>query len=200
MLHDPRVLYPKEAEHEGIRSGISLGLISKNRPIGTLHLYSAEPRKFDETEVQVLRSLANQAAVAIENAQLYQQSLEKRRIDRELRVAGRIQEQLLPSNAPTVERLRHRRRQPPVQPGGRGLLRLRPAARREVGHRHRRRGRQGRARRAAHGLRPRRTARAPGECLDPRRGDPPAEREPLPRHAIALSSSRSSAACWSRAA
>jgi sigma-B regulation protein RsbU (phosphoserine phosphatase) len=102
MLHDPRVLYPKDAEREGIRSGVSLGLISKKRPIGTLHLYSAEPRKLDEDEVEVLRLLANQAAVAIENAQLYQQSLEKRRLDKELRVAGRIQEQLLPEKPPEI--------------------------------------------------------------------------------------------------
>ena len=103
MLHDPRVLYPKEAEREGIRSGVSLGLISKNRPIGTLHLYSAEPRTLEEDEIQVLRSLANQAAVAIENAQLFQQSLEKRRLDRELRVAGSIQEQLLPEHPPKID-------------------------------------------------------------------------------------------------
>ena len=50
----------------------------------------------------MLRSLANQAAVAIENAQLYQQSIEKRKLDRELRWAGRIQEQLLPERPPTV--------------------------------------------------------------------------------------------------
>jgi len=103
MLNDPRVLYPKEAEREGIRSGVSVGLISKKRPIGTLHLYSAEPRRFDQAEEQVLRSLANQAAIAIENAQLYQQSLEKRKLDRELRVAGQIQEQLLPERPPQVE-------------------------------------------------------------------------------------------------
>ncbi len=102
MLRDPRVLYPKDAEREGIRSGVSLGLISKKRPIGTLHLYSAEPRKLGGEEVEVLRLLANQAAVAIENAQLYQQSLEKRRLDKELQVAGRIQEQLLPERPPEI--------------------------------------------------------------------------------------------------
>ena len=102
MLNDPRVLYPKEAEVEGIRSGVSVGLVSKRRPIGTLHLYSAESRVFDEMEVQVLRSLANQAAVAIENAQLYQQSAEKQKLDHELRVAGRIQERLLPESPPDI--------------------------------------------------------------------------------------------------
>lgn len=103
MLNDPRVLYPKEAEREGIRSGISLGLISKAHPVGTLHLYSAQARAFDPDEIQALRSLANQAAIAIENAQLYEQSLEKRKLDRELRLAGAIQERLLPERAPDIE-------------------------------------------------------------------------------------------------
>ena len=102
MMNDPRVLYPKEAEQEGIRSGVSVGLISKKRPIGTLHLYSAEPRYFDQAEEQVIRSLANQAAIAIQNAQLYQESLEKRKLTRELRVAGQIQEQLLPERPPEI--------------------------------------------------------------------------------------------------
>lgn len=103
MLHDPRVLYPKEAEREGIRSGISLGLISKDKPIGTLHLYSSEPRRFDKYEVQMLQALANQAAVAIENAQLFEQYREKRRIDRELQLAARIQERLLPEFPPSIK-------------------------------------------------------------------------------------------------
>ena len=102
MLNDPRVLYPEEARREGIRSGISVGLIAQNRAIGTLHLYSAEPRSFDEDEERLIRSLANQAALAIRNAQLYQESVEKRRIDRELRVAGEIQERLLPEQPPEI--------------------------------------------------------------------------------------------------
>ena len=102
MLNDPRVLYPREAEREGIRSGVSLGLISKRRPVGTLHVYRAEQDSFNEGEIQVLTTLANQAAVAIENAQLYQQTLEKRRIERELRVAGEIQSQLLPERPPEI--------------------------------------------------------------------------------------------------
>jgi len=102
MLNDPRVLYPREAEREGIRSGISIGLIAKGKPVGTLHLYTAQRRHFDESEVQLLRSLADQAAVAIQNAQLYEETLAKRRLERELRVAGAIQAQLLPEKPPAL--------------------------------------------------------------------------------------------------
>lgn len=103
MRNDPRVLYPKDAEREGIRSGIVLGLVSKAKPVGTLHLYTAERRTFEEHEVQFLRSLANQAAVAIENAQLYEQSIAKQELDQELRVARSIQDQLLPAEPPRIE-------------------------------------------------------------------------------------------------
>jgi len=102
MVNDPRVLYPKEAEREGIRSGISLGLIAKRKPVGTLHLYTAERREFDANEVQLLRSLADQAAVAIHNAQLYEEAQAKRRLEREMRVAGAIQAQLLPEAPPEL--------------------------------------------------------------------------------------------------
>jgi len=102
MVNDARVLYPKEAEREGIRSGLSVGLISKRQPVGTLHVYRAEHGRFDESEVQLLMALANHAAVAIDNAQLYQQAAQGKKMQRELRVAGEIQAQLLPERAPEI--------------------------------------------------------------------------------------------------
>ena len=103
VMNDPRILYPKEAEKEGIRSGISVGLISKRRPVGTLHVYRGEPGGFNESETQLLASLANLAAVAIDNAQLYEQAEEKRRMERDLRIAGEIQTKLLPAKPPEIE-------------------------------------------------------------------------------------------------
>ena len=102
MLNDPRVLYPREAAQEGIRSGVSVGLISKGKPVGTLHAYRAEAGAFDDSAIQIVSSLANYAAVAIDNAQLYQQAQQKRRIQRELRVAGVIQARLLPAAPPDI--------------------------------------------------------------------------------------------------
>lgn len=102
MLHDPRVLYPEEARREGLRSGISLGLTGKRQSVGTLHVYKEEEGGFTPDEVSVLQALANHAAVAITNAQLYQESQEKRKIERELRVAGELQSQLLPDDSPDL--------------------------------------------------------------------------------------------------
>ena len=102
MLNDPRVLYPEEARREGLRSGISLGLIGKRQSVGTLHVYRSEEGGFTPDEVKMLQALANHAAVAITNAQLYEKLEEKRRIERELRVAGEIQARLLPESLPDL--------------------------------------------------------------------------------------------------
>ncbi|HRU05974.1 MAG TPA: SpoIIE family protein phosphatase [Candidatus Brocadiia bacterium] len=100
MQHDPRVLYPAEAAAEGFVSGVVVGLISKGNPIGALHVYSSERRSLDDREKQFLRSLAAMAAVAIENAQLYADSLELQAMDRELEMAAQIQRRLLPAKPP----------------------------------------------------------------------------------------------------
>jgi len=99
---DNRILYPAEAVQEGFKSGAAVGLVSKDRPVGTLHVYSGEKRGFNEREKQILLSLAAIAAIAIENAQLYSDSQELAEVDRELRVAGEIQRQLLPQRPPQI--------------------------------------------------------------------------------------------------
>jgi len=102
MTTDPRILYPREAAEEGLRSGLVVGLFAKGRPIGALHLYASEVRDFSEDEIRLLRAMANQAAIAIENARLYKDSLAKQALDKELAIAAEIQEQLLPDKAPAV--------------------------------------------------------------------------------------------------
>ena len=74
MARDKRVLYPSEAGDEGFASGAAVGLISKDKAVGTLHVYSDEKRGLNEREKQILHSLAAIAAIAIENAQLYRDS------------------------------------------------------------------------------------------------------------------------------
>ncbi|MBM4081610.1 MAG: GAF domain-containing protein, partial [Planctomycetes bacterium] len=100
LTKDPRVLYPKEAQEEGLCSGLSVGLISKGKPIGAIHIYTGEPRQFSRDEVRLFRLLANQAAVAIDNARLHREHELRDQLERELAVAGQIQAQLLPRECP----------------------------------------------------------------------------------------------------
>lgn len=56
--------------------------------------------KFTIEDVNLLATLSNQFAVAITNAQLYQQAIEKQKLEEELNVARQIQRNLLPRALP----------------------------------------------------------------------------------------------------
>lgn len=55
-------------------------------------------------DMTVLSVLSNQAAIALENARLYEEMLEKQRIKEELGLAREIQENLLPKHSPSNDR------------------------------------------------------------------------------------------------
>ena len=64
--------YPDIARKEGIRSLLSVPLIVKEKIIGCLNIYKGNPVSFSPDEVHLLASFANQSAIALENARLYQ--------------------------------------------------------------------------------------------------------------------------------
>jgi sigma-B regulation protein RsbU (phosphoserine phosphatase) len=57
---------------------------------------------FPEEDRRTLELLANQAAIALENAELHRQALEKERLEREIELASEIQRQILPKSVPDV--------------------------------------------------------------------------------------------------
>ena len=69
---DPRATYPQEAAEEGIRSILSVPISLKGAVLGVMRIYTAEPRSFTDDEITFLSSLAAQAALAMENARMYQ--------------------------------------------------------------------------------------------------------------------------------
>ena len=62
--------YKDIAKREGICSLLCVPLSVKGRVIGVLNCYTSKKHKFSKQELDVLTALANQAAVAIENAEL----------------------------------------------------------------------------------------------------------------------------------
>ena len=96
-----------------------------------------------------MTALANVAAAKIENVRLLEESLEKRRLEEDMRVAAEIQRGLLPSGAPAVPGYDLVGLQPPLPHGGRRLLRLHPRAGPAAAG-PRRRVRKGHRRRPAH--------------------------------------------------
>jgi sigma-B regulation protein RsbU (phosphoserine phosphatase) len=107
-LHKEAVLVP-DVSADGryievvpdVRSELVIPLLLKDRCIGVFDLESPELDAFHKTDVEILTLLANQAAVAIENARLYQTiRRNEERLERELRFAQRVQAALLPIDLP----------------------------------------------------------------------------------------------------
>lgn len=59
------------AKKEGIRTMLSIPLIAKDVPIGVINIYTKKPRKYLQEEIDLLMTLANQAALSIKNSELY---------------------------------------------------------------------------------------------------------------------------------
>ena len=107
-LHREPVLAPdvsKDARYievvADVRSELAVPLLLKDRCIGVLDLESPDLDAFSKREVEILTLLASQAAVAIENARLYEEvSANEARLERELGFAKRVQAALLPTELP----------------------------------------------------------------------------------------------------
>lgn len=86
VLKEPDYKYKDVAEKEGLVSLLCVPMAVKNRVIGVLNCYTSKPHKFSKTEINVLTSVANQAAIAIENTELIvktrviQEELETRKV------------------------------------------------------------------------------------------------------------------------
>lgn len=62
--------YQDIAKKEGLRSLLCVPLSVKGKVIGVINCYTSTPHEFTETETEILTSIANQAAAAIENTEL----------------------------------------------------------------------------------------------------------------------------------
>jgi phosphoserine phosphatase RsbU/P len=97
VRNDPRYI---DVLHD-VRSELAIPLLVKDRCIGVFDLESPELNAFDGDDAEVLTLLATQAAVAIENARLYETiRANEERLERELRFAQRVQEAFLPTEPP----------------------------------------------------------------------------------------------------
>jgi sigma-B regulation protein RsbU (phosphoserine phosphatase) len=94
---DPR--YVKVVED--VRSELVIPLLCQDRVVGVFDLESPEPDAFSREDEEILTLLGTQAAVAIENARLYETiRANEMRLEKELRFAQRVQAALLPAGLP----------------------------------------------------------------------------------------------------
>lgn len=102
MRVDPRVQYREASIREGLISQLTVAMFFHDKPIGVLRLYSPEPARFDADAIRIARLVASQCAIAITNAQLYNQALEGAKMAEQIRLAGIIQRRMIPAKAPSM--------------------------------------------------------------------------------------------------
>ncbi len=86
---------------DDVRSELVIPLLVKDRCIGVIDLESPELDAFTKNHVEVMTLLASHAAVAVDNARLYETiRANEERLEGEVRFAQRVQAALLPSELP----------------------------------------------------------------------------------------------------
>ena len=89
---------------DNLRIFLVVPLISYQELVGCIGLSRKITRfRYSYEDITLLGVLANQMVVAMDNARLYQESLEKQRLEEELSLARQIQMELLPKSCPKTE-------------------------------------------------------------------------------------------------
>ncbi|HKO56609.1 MAG TPA: SpoIIE family protein phosphatase [Thermoanaerobaculia bacterium] len=85
----------------------ALPIVGNNSTIGVLAIGDRETRDgvgpFEQNDLRLLSLFASQVAIAIENARLHKEALEKQAMQRDLELAATIQRDILPKAIPDVE-------------------------------------------------------------------------------------------------
>src|SRR5438309_3302772 len=88
-------------------TAVAVPVNGNNQIIGVLAAADRETRDgigaFEANELRLLSLFANQVGIALENARLHRDALEKQAMERELELAATIQRDILPKSIPTIE-------------------------------------------------------------------------------------------------
>lgn len=92
----------RHLKKSGIRisSLVSIPLVSHGEIIGILHATKDMAFGFDQDDIDVLTTFADNVTIAIENSRLISESIERERLKQEIMVAQQMQKKLLPEQLP----------------------------------------------------------------------------------------------------
>lgn len=100
---DPRVVKHDDPAL-AVKSVIAVPLTFRDRFFGVLAVTNpADGQPFTETDFSLVQSLAEQAALALHNAEFLTFQIEKKQLDLDLSLASGIQQMLLPREAPQIK-------------------------------------------------------------------------------------------------
>lgn len=93
---------PNQGGMTMLRTGLRLTLVSQERSVGLMIVHASAKERFTPGEVAMLQAFANQAALAIQRAELIAERVKKERMERELELARQVQQSVLPRTFPQV--------------------------------------------------------------------------------------------------
>ncbi len=106
---EPLLLPQAVADHrvnarpgDGFGSLLVTPLLARDEVLGVLFATKAFTHGFEPDDVEAIRVFAGQAALALDNARLFEEQLERERLSRELSIAREVQRKLLPQKLPSL--------------------------------------------------------------------------------------------------
>lgn len=104
VLDDPRYGGAESIIALKIHSAMCVPLWNNREIIGIIYVDRISiPQKFTDEDLKLLTLLSNLAAIKIENAKLIEEAIEKKKMERELELAAKIQKDFLPKENPEID-------------------------------------------------------------------------------------------------
>lgn len=92
------------ATFDVLGASLMVPLVYQEKVIGLFTLGEMKSGKFyNSQDIDLLNTISNQGAVAIENARLFEENLEKQRMEEELAIAHELQTSMLPATCPQLK-------------------------------------------------------------------------------------------------
>jgi phosphoserine phosphatase RsbU/P len=109
LANEPEYYQINEADKARLaRAGVvlSVPMFLQGRLIGAINVgMKSSGKVYSQEDIDLLSTVAGQAAIAVENARLHKSEIEKQRIEEELALARNIQQGLLPKENPDIKGL-----------------------------------------------------------------------------------------------
>jgi serine phosphatase RsbU (regulator of sigma subunit) len=105
LFNDPDILMPERCLREGLGSFLNAGMVVRGRPIGVMRLYGRRPRRFTQRDRRLVRAIGQQAAAAVQQARLTKMRAQERKTQRAIKLAGTVQQRMMPRKVPAIGRL-----------------------------------------------------------------------------------------------